>query len=170
MSVAETFDYGAAQATDRFSDMVETAVNGADMLRDQLGEHSLPELARLFAAIRNAEAKLGMLKRETEANLADAVKACGEWEPEIPGVGVLKVRHSKRTEWDSSRLFATLMARAGEAEQPAEAAFDMLSAALPLTKSLGWRTGGLRECGLDPDEYRATESTGYRVQVVEPSA
>lgn len=168
MSVAQTWDYGAQQATDRFADMVEQAVNGADMLRDQLGPHSLPELARLFAAARDAAAKIGVLSRQIEADLADAVKACGEREPEIPGVGVLKVRRSNRTEWDSSLLFATLMARAAEADDPAQAAFDMLSAALPLTKSLGWRTGGLRECGLDPDVYRATESTGWRVQVVQP--
>lgn len=170
MSAAQTYDFGASNATSRFSDMVEQAVNGADMLRDQLGPECLPELARLFAAIRDAEAKLSVLKRECEANLADAVKACGEREPEVPGVGVLKVRRANRTEWDSSRLFAVLMARAGESEQPIDAAFDMLAAALPLTKSLGWRTGGLRECGLDPDDFRATTSSGWRVQVVEPGA
>jgi hypothetical protein len=166
MSAAETWDYGADRATTKFAEMVEDAVFGADTLRDQLGPHCLPELARLLAAIRDAQAKLAVLQRECEANVADAVKASGEREPEVPGVGVLKVRRSSRTEWDSSRLFAVLMARAAEAEDPNAAAFDMLAASLPLTKSLGWRTGGLRECGIDPDQFRATEPTGWRVQVV----
>lgn len=167
MSAAEVYDFGTEQAVARFAEWIENAVNGADYLRDQLTD--LGDLARLLATIREAQGKLAVLQRECEANLADAVKASGEREPEVPGVGVLKVRRSNRTEWDSTRLFAVLMARAGESEQPIDAAFDMLAAALPLTKSLGWRTGGLRECGLDPDDYRATESTGWRVQIVEAS-
>ena len=84
-----------------------------------------------------------------------------------------------RKQWQSLDVFAALVRRShvdpetGEVHDPEQARralVDSVTACVPLTGSLGWRTKALREHGLDPDEYCVTSPAPYRfeVHVVDP--
>lgn len=80
-------------------------------------------------------------------------------------------RGTKRTKWQSEQVLAQLgiQARvdADGVVQPPDGQFTRLYEAVqdccPLTASLSWRAGALRERGIDPDEF--CESAAGRVAV-----
>lgn len=83
-----------------------------------------------------------------------------------------KVRKgATKTTWDTDRLWSALVARAcderlldeqtGEYEREADAVGRVLRSCLG--KNPGWTATGVRDAGLDPDDYRTTE--GYRSTV-----
>jgi hypothetical protein len=94
----------------------------------------------------------------------------------VEGVGTVERRAKiTRKNWDSDELLRKIVAAAvvnpetGEIpNSPMEAADRILQeirACLPITGSLGWRLGALRERGYDPDEWCQEHRDGYTISL-----
>lgn len=77
----------------------------------------------------------------------------------LEGIGVIERRVPTNRKWESETLLDHIVRECldnGTGEiTPADVMnlVDVLKKVLPITASLGWRTGALKEIGFDPDSY-----------------
>lgn len=167
------------------ADVIDAAIDHADRQREALAEHGdLESLAWGLTAIREMQRKLSMLERQTDGDVARLVRDHADRSPFIDGLGTLEVhRRSTKVRWESERLFGLLIdAIADEAIVDTETGEmvgdpttaraitallrERLAACLPLTASMGWRVGGLKAAGVDPETYREREIGPDTVRIV----
>lgn len=157
------------------ADVLDAALVMADDQRKALVETGdLTNLAHGLHQLRDITRKVSMLERQTDGDVARLVRTEGK-RAEIPGLGTVEVhRRSTKTKWESDRIYgrlvdaianlATIDPDTGEvigdadtAERMAHLLREILAPCLPLTASMGWRVGGLKEAGIDPNTYREQE-------------
>lgn len=173
----------APSLADRLSD----ALTHADTIRRTLVEAGdLDALAHGLADIRRMRSELAIFESVLDGDVSTLnLGATGP--VVIDGLGALETRRrSSKVKWDSEALFGRLVDRicdeafvdphTGEAiGDPATAdrirasLRDRLAKAVPLTPSMGWRIGGLKEAGIDADEYRTRELGAYSTRIIGPS-
>ena len=112
------------------------------------------ELARLFLTLKDQARRLSDLARAVEDRLAEVMP---DKLLELPGLPVMERRTgTTRTKWQSVDLFDHISR---------QFSIDDVRECLPLTGSLGWRTGKLRDLGLQVDEWCTTTPGRVSVQV-----
>lgn len=178
-------DHAANAATSpSLADLIDAAVDHADRQRAALAEAGdLEGLAHGLHAIREVQRKLSMLISQTDGDVSRLVLE-RKGPVTIEGLGSLEThRRSTRTRWDSERLFGLLVDRicdegfvdphTGEmvgdpatARRIATGLRERLAAAVPLTASMGWRVGGLRAAGIDPNQFREQEHGPYTTRII----
>lgn len=126
----------------------------------------LVDLLRLFKSTSQAWATVAaIVESEIASRTPAGAHATTDGSP-------FRVRKgATKTEWDTDRLFSVLVARAcderqvdeetGEYEREGDAVGRVLRSCLG--KNPGWTATGVRDAGLDPDDYRQQE--GYRSTV-----
>ena len=135
-------------------------MNDLTLLSKQL--HAIREERRALAdQERDIERQIAELMAQDVVNLADNI--------------VLERRRGiKRTKWQSDELFNRLRTisrfstETGEEvdrDTHLEQFSQALKECLPLTPSLSWRAGALRQWGTDPDEYATCEPGRVSVKV-----
>jgi len=135
-------------------------MNDLTLLSKQL--HAIREERRALAdQERDIERQIAELMAQDVVNLAD-------------NIVLERRRGTKRTKWQSDELFNRLRtisrfsAETGEEvdrDTHLEQFSQALKECLPLTPSLSWRAGALREWGTDPDEYATCEPGRVSVKV-----
>lgn len=136
------------------------------------------------AQVAALKADLGDIERTAKTDIAVLIRRgwmTGDGEPRkgkpkqmIDGLGMVEVESSfERKNWESEKLLRAIVMKSlidpetGEIGEPVKVVDDLLanlSAALPITGSLGWRVGqekpvgsgqwtGLRGLGFDPDDF-----------------
>lgn len=167
------------------ADVIDAAIDHADRQRADLAEQGdLESLAWGLTAIREMQRKLSMLERQTDGDVARLVRSHEDRQVFVDGLGTLEVhRRSTKVRWESERLFGLLVdgiadeavvdTETGEkrgdpatAGRIADLLRERLAACLPLTASMGWRVGGLKAAGVDPDTYREREIGPDTVRIV----
>lgn len=163
-------------------DVIDQALVHADQQRAALvkaGDRD--NLAWGLKQLRDVQSTLSMLERQVDGDLAQMIE--DDRRHEVDGLGVLEVhRRSVRQKWDSERLFGYLIQRiedaatidpeTGEvvgdmatAETVTNLVRDILGPCIPLTASMGWRTTGLKQAGVDPNRYREREPGPLTVRI-----
>lgn len=186
MSAIESYDL-PDRARANVADVIDAAIDKADRDLDTLladGDHEA--IAHGLADLRDMQRKLSMLERRADGGLAKILRDRGEKRTEIDDLGILEVhRRSQRVRWESERLFGLLVDRlrsqalapdpvTGEVGDDRTASLmvnlmrDVLAPCLPLTASTGWRIGGLKAAGVDPEQYREREIGPDTVRIIEP--
>lgn len=120
------------------------------------------QIARLVELRSQASAlaeQISDLERDIAQQMTGPKAEVGEWR--------LERSRRKRQYWDTDGLLSwagrqRAHPETGEAVPPAELVLSLLREAAGISY---WRTGVLRAWGLDPEEWRETEPTGWRVQV-----
>jgi len=133
--------------------------------------NDMAELAGFLDRLRSHKREVTDLERIIEQRLAEAMSQ--DIVNLDDDVVIERRRGTKRTRWQSEAVLAQLgiQARvdADGVVQPPDEQFTRLYEAVqeccPLTASLSWRAGALRERGIDPDEYAATEPGRVSVAV-----
>ena len=135
-------------------------MNDLTLLSKQL--HAIREERRALAdQERDIERQIAELMAQDVVNLAD-------------NIVLERRRGTKRTKWQSDELFNRLRTisrfstETGEEvdrDTHLEQFSQALKECLPLTPSLSWRAGALREWGTDPDEYATCEPGRVSVKV-----
>lgn len=157
-------------------DLIDAAITSADHQRAELAEAGdLDALAHGLHAARQIRQRLGLLIDLIDADVSrlNLARPRGELAI-IDGLGTLETkRRSTRTRWDSDLLFGVLIDHiCGAALDPdtgeriGDRLRDALAAALPLTASMGWRVGGLKAAGIDPDQYREREHGPHTTRII----
>lgn len=145
----------------------------------------MDDLSNLRRAARDDIAKILLARQQEARDRGEKVR--GNPKHEVPGLGVIDVPGGNEwKDWDSPRLLRKLMRDAildedGDLlhfDHPAEVVervYEVISACLPITASLGWRVGqfdktteewtGLRGAGIDPEDY-ATHAAKPRLAKV----
>lgn len=134
--------------------------DGLDVIVDDAIEvGDVEELASLFLNLKEKARTIGDLARAVEDRLAEVMP---DKLLELPGLPVMERRAgTSRTKWQSEDLFDHI-AR--------QFSIDDVRECLPLTGSLGWRTGKLRDLGLQLDEWCETKPGRVSVQVHQTAA
>lgn len=178
-------DHAANAATSpSLADLIDAAIDHADHQRAALAEAGdLEGLAHGLHAIREVQRKLSVLISQTDGDVSRLVLE-RKGPVTIEGLGSLEThRRSTRTRWDSERLFGLLVDRicdegfvdphTGEmvgdpatARRIADGLRERLAAAVPLTASMGWRVGGLKAAGIDPNDFREQEHGPYTTRIL----
>ena len=178
-------DHAANAATNpSLADLIDAAIDHADHQRATLAEEGdLEGLAHGLHAIREVQRKLSVLISQTDGDVSRLVLE-RKGPVTIEGLGSLEThRRSTRTHWDSERLFGLLVDRicdegfvdphTGEmvgdpatARRIATGLRERLAAAVPLTASMGWRVGGLKAAGIDPNQFREQEHGPYTTRII----
>lgn len=138
------------------------------------GEMTTPEnLGQLLADFRDHKQDVARAYDEVEQLF---LVAAGEKKLEVPGVGVVEVKSSvRRTRWDHDEAFRTVIARLADEPglfydedgvrlPPAVMAANVV-ARLRDVLSPSWKVTGLRELGIDPDEYCETDEKHWSVKL-----
>lgn len=127
-------------------------------------EHAegIHELALLLAAAREASKKLGLVIRAAEGELAARMEGNVVT---IDGFGTLTKRYSTSNEWDDDLVIGAVIDAAMEqGTHPRDAILATAGVSY-------WRTGALKELGIDPDRYRRGKGTGrHTVQITRADA
>lgn len=132
----------------------------------------LSELAERLHFVRDQRRKLADTERELERQIADLMS--GDVVNLADNIVLERRRGTKRTRWQSDELFNRLRTisrfslETGEEvdrDTHLEQFTRALKECLPLTPSLSWRAGALREWGTDPDEYATCEPGRVSVKV-----
>lgn len=154
------------------ADVEEWAAELADNIDQGRYDADLDALAEVLADARSIARVASDLGRMAESRIAQVMAEAGQ---RSTAAGQWRIDREPRikTAWDSDALFRQLTARSrvtedGEPVADGEARrrlIEDLRACLPLTASLAWRVRALQTRGIDPGEYRATETTGWRVAV-----
>lgn len=175
-----------ADQSPSLADLIDAAIDHADRQRAELAEQGdLEGLAYGLHAIREVQRKLAMLISQTDGDVSRLVLERPKGETVvIDGLGSLETkRRSTRTKWESERLFGLLVDRicdegfvdphTGEmvgdpatAKRIADGLRERLAAAVPLTASMGWRVGGLKAAGIDPNDFREQEHGPYTTRIL----
>lgn len=167
--------------------LLDRAIVAADERRAELAEAGdLDALAHGLVAIRDLSSKLRILIGQIDGDVSRLNNERGRDPYTIDGLGTLETkRKSARTRWDSELLFGRLVDRicaegfvdphtgqmigdSATAERIGNLLRDRLAAAVPLTPSMGWRIGGLKAAGIDPEDYREREMGDYTTRVITP--
>lgn len=140
-----------------------------DATGDQLGHHSALELVDLLVELRDLTAAVTHLRKRAEAEL---IGLCGGPGKIDSPHGEVQIRKAKtRKQWDhplvAYRVASEAIARRepdddGALEPPEHTA---VAAVLDAAGIGYWRTGALRDLGLDPDTYCEVVDDGYAVQL-----
>lgn len=137
--------------------------------------YSRTELAHMLAQVEDIGRQARYLKELVTEALVAAMG--GDRKADIAGLGVVEVRGGrKRTKWDTTELARHIANRAlvdldtGElkASTLAEAADLVLTelvACAPMTPSMAWRVGALRDRDIDPDEWCESVPAPPTVQI-----
>lgn len=147
--------------------VIPPASHPLQALRHALAEvHAyLPNLTGDINALVAGHQQLGPLRDDLSTLIRDietmVVEAAGkERRVETPD-GLVEIRTStKRSQWRSRQLLMELVKDAHD-EGGIEQVWEVLNECLPITASLGWRVGGLREHGITPDEW-CVEEVGHK--------
>lgn len=140
-------------------------------LDGHLDTWTVDDLAALLHQCRDARRALTDLEHLVEDTLASKLT---DKRTELDGM-VLEMRGGNvRKKWDSERLLSEVLRRGidpdgtGVLPEPAELlerARSVVARCVPVTPSLGWRVGALRDLGLDPDEWCETTPGRKSVQI-----
>lgn len=135
-------------------------------------DDELVVLAGRLALVREQVAQLREMDADLTADIAARMSGqqttAGRWRLE-------RHKGAKRNAWDSAGLFDALIRRANYDAETGEARTDaaardhligLVRDCVPLTSSLGWRAGALRDHGLDPDDWCTKTPGPWRVDVV----
>jgi len=159
------------------SPVAELAAKVAD-IREQV--MALAEAGDWEGLVRGLVPMQQMLRelRDLESLVKQATAEClPSKRVTVEGVGTVERRAAtQRKRWDSDELlrrlvFASLVDEntgemvATDALDAAERVHAVVSDVLPITGSLGWRVGALRERGVDPDEWCEVSFGAPTVQV-----
>ncbi len=165
---------------------IDNALVNADRQRAELAEAGdLDGLAHGLADLRLAASRLSTFVRLVDGDVSKLNRDRGN-NSEIPGLGVLDTRAGTvRTRWESDRLYGRLVdaiaaiamcdTDTGEltgdpdtAQRMADLLRSTLAACLPITPSMGWRIGGLKAAGIDPNQYRDQERGPDTTRIITP--
>lgn len=128
-------------------------------------------LIRGLEPLQQVLGDLRLIEQQAKRGIADTMP---ERKVTVEGVGTVE-RKAKITRkgWDSDELLRKIIAGAildeetGELPESPMVAADLilqeLRAVLPITGSLGWRVGALRDRGIDPDEWCTEDRDGYTI-------
>lgn len=148
--------------------VIPPASHPLQALRHALAEvHAyLPNLTGDINALVAGHQQLGPLRNDLSTLIRDieamVVEAAGkERRVETPD-GLVEIRTStKRSQWRSRDLLKQLVMDALSDSGGMEDVWEVLTEVLPLTASLGWRVGALRDHGITPDEW-CVEERGHK--------
>lgn len=166
------------------AELIDAAITHADTQRAELAEvGDLEGLAHGLHAIREVRQKLDLLISQTDADVSRLNRETGG-NAEIPGLGMLETkRRSTKQRWKSDRLYGrlvdSLVSQAvvdpdtgeivGDERTAARMALllrERLASCLPLTPSMQWRIGGLKDAGIDPDDWRTRERGNWTTHII----
>ena len=132
----------------------------------------LPELAAELHSLRQQRRAITGQEQDIEQRLADLMDAdqinLGD------KITLERRRGNIRKGWQSTELvnrlrtitrFSTETGEEVDPETHMEQFVQALKDCVPFTKSLGWKSGGLREWGTDPDEWATVEPGRVSVKV-----
>lgn len=169
------------------TDLLDMAIIHADTQRTELAQAGdLDALAVGLHNIREVQRKLAILASQIDADVSrlNLARPREDGPLTIDGLGTLETkRRSAKKRWDSEALFGRLVDRicdegfvdphTGErvgdpatAARIAQGLRDRLAKAVPLTPSMGWRIGGLRDNGIDPDDYCEREVGAWSTRII----
>jgi hypothetical protein len=132
----------------------------------------IAELASELYRLRAQRRDIADRERDVEKRLADLMDTDSVNLDDR--VTLQRRRGSKRTKWQTDEIVAHLRTVSrfntedGSEVDPVthlEQFARALKECAPLTPSLSWRAGALREWGIDPDEYASVEPGRVSVQV-----
>ena len=142
---------------------IELGTEAADLDMDTETTEALAELHSMLADLTAA-------CRQTQADIARTLH--GRLGAGDHPVGDLTVRVGKprlKPQWDVDRLLSQVRkaaedpahradAQTGEiVEEPVDALFRLMTEVLPCSPSTSFKAGGIKQLGLDPDDYRTNE-------------
>ncbi len=181
-----------ADTTPGMVDLIDAAITAADRQRAELAEAGdLDALAHGLHAAREIAGRLRILIDLIDADVSTLNRNRPDTEQGatiIDGLGALETkRRSTRQVWESERLFGVLIDRitdkavvdmnTGEmvgdpttANTIASLLREYLAPALPITPSMGWRIGGLKKAGIDPEDWRERELGTWTTRIITPES
>ena len=169
------------------ADLIDAAITAADTTRAELADAGdLDALAVGLWNVREMQRKLAILASQIDGDVSRLVldRPRTDGPVTIDGLGTLETRRrSTKKRWDSEALFGRLVDRicdeafvdphtgerigdAGTADRIRTSLRERLAKAVPLTPSMGWRIGGLRENGIEPEDYCDTEIGAYSTRII----
>ena len=125
------------------------------------------DLARALAVVRDLKQDAATIYSEVEQRYLDALNDYGD-RIEVPGLGLVEThRRTKRTGWDHDTLVTDVLDAAAGPDRPVD---DLTpwETAQALRKAISFGQGkvtGLRDLGLQPDEYCQETPEGWSVQL-----
>lgn len=135
------------------------AVNALDV--DEIAALPLPEALAIWCQLEEANRTLAQVRSLLPNALASQ---WGEKQIELPGVGVFVLHGKKnRTKWDKEALLRDVQdsrvidEKTGEIASPLQKVLKVWNLPAP-------RVTALRELGLDPENYCASEWAGYSIE------
>lgn len=177
-------DQAASAVEVTLADGLSDALTRADQERQALVEAGdLDGLAHGLAQIRHMRTMLAIFESVLDGDVS-RLNLGNDGTTVIDGLGALETRRkSSRTRWESEDLFGRLVDRicdeafadphTGEvigdpatADRIRTSLRERLAKAIPLTPSMGWRIGGLKEAGISPDDYRTRELGAHTTRII----
>jgi len=137
----------ANNSLDSLHHMVEQYTRDADRLAEA-GDYV--GLGGGLARLRDIRSLLGHLEKHIEDNLA---KAMPKTYIEEAGLTMRRRRTATAKRWQSMELFRHLFGDQLIDARTGENVFDLLTAVVPFTGSLSWRTTALRDAGVDIEDW-----------------
>lgn len=129
-------------------------------------------LADLLDSLRAIKKRAGEVYVEIERAY---IGVAGEKKLEIPGLGLVEIKSAvRRTKWQHDEVFRSVISRladepgvfydeeTGERFPPAQLAANLVGR-LRDVLSPSWKVTGLRDLGLDPDEFAETDEKHWSV-------
>ena len=113
------------------------------------------------------------LQRDVRTAIHDELAANDQWEAIVSGLGIFSRTYTGKvvTDWDTLipdlRRQALFDEQGSEIDDPAEAVDRMIAlvrAVTPMTSSVTAKVGGLKDAGLDPDNYREKMRDGKSIR------
>lgn len=154
-----------------------------DSLPDVFAIPSAPtveSVAQQLHDLRQLKADLGMIESELVAFLADVLPRGGQ---AVEGVGWVEAKGgAAKKVWDGKRLVGVIAARSADAHgadpetgevRPIAAIAEAVAADVAacgglLAPSASWRTGPLRERGIEPAQFYEAEGSRQSIVIREP--
>lgn len=142
----------------------------ADDMRQQLvAQKDWLQLCYAIEGLKAIKKDLDTLLRSCEE---DAANLLPEKRMMVDGFGVIEKRTASTRKWESEQLLMDVCRQVLDPEQTGEIhpsrvveLISVLKQILPITGSLGWRTGALKEHGINPDDYSQTTWGRKSVQI-----
>lgn len=130
---------------------IATSIDHWTRLADELAEAGdLAALGDGLGRLRGLRQQLTDLERHVEDH---AAKLMPGKRVELDGVTLERHQGGTSAKWQSEELLRYLVGDQLVDPRTGEDVYPLLVAVLPITPSLGWRKGPLREHGVDPDEW-----------------
>lgn len=141
---------------------IRAAIAAAPTRADLLAQGDVGHGAHLLDAVRAIRRDLSIYEREdVEPAVAELMD---ERRVEVDGLTLERRRSTDRRLWQSGDLLRRIVRSVVRDEEGdlrswdhpddlAEALVSEIEAVMPVTGSLGWRVGALRDRGIDPEEW-----------------